>query len=162
MRFRRLQSWWLTGPVSTRLPLLIFDGDCAFCTSSVEFLRRWVDRAGRYAIEPWQRVDPSAYGLTAADCMDAAQFIDADGAVHAGHRAIAFERFRALVGFDAEAQVGAAQHGVRCAMMHPHEVAQFRKLAELFGRGHAHPAAGLTAGDFERLVDKAHGANEWR
>ena len=75
--------------MSTRLPLLIFDGDCAFCTSSVEFLRRWVDRTGRYAIEPWQRVDLSAYGLTAADCLDAAQFIDADGAIHPGHRAIA-------------------------------------------------------------------------
>src|SRR5688572_2587522 len=76
--------------------------------------------------------------------------------------AIAFERFRALVGFDAEAQAGAAEHGVRGAMMHPHEVAQFGKLAEFFGRGQAHPAAGLTAGDFERLVDEAHGANEWR
>ncbi|HET6666127.1 MAG TPA: DUF393 domain-containing protein, partial [Intrasporangium sp.] len=85
----RPPSWWLTGPVSTRLPLLIFDGDCAFCTSSVEFLRRWVDRTGRYAIEPWQRVDLSAYGLTEADCIDAAQFVDANGAVHPGHRAIA-------------------------------------------------------------------------
>jgi predicted DCC family thiol-disulfide oxidoreductase YuxK len=75
--------------VSTRLPLLIFDGDCAFCTSSVEFLRRWVDRTGRYGIEPWQRVDLSAYGLAEADCIEAAQFVDVDGAVHPGHRAIA-------------------------------------------------------------------------
>jgi len=75
--------------VSTRLPLLIFDGDCAFCTSSVEFLRRWVDRTGRYGIEPWQRVDLSAYGLTEADCVEAAQFVDVDGAIHPGHRAIA-------------------------------------------------------------------------
>ena len=75
--------------MSTRLPLLVFDGDCAFCTSSVEFLRRWVDRTGRYGIEPWQRVDLSAYGLTEADCVEAAQFVDVDGAIHPGHRAIA-------------------------------------------------------------------------
>ena len=73
----------------TSAPLLIFDGDCAFCTSSVQLLRRWADRKGRYAVEPWQRVDLSAFGLTDQECIEAAQFVAADGAVHAGHRAIA-------------------------------------------------------------------------
>ncbi|MDV3221568.1 DUF393 domain-containing protein [Intrasporangium sp.] len=71
------------------VPLLIFDGDCAFCTSSAEFLRSRADRRGRYAVEPWQRVDLSAFGLTEAECVEAAQFVTADGTVHAGHRAIA-------------------------------------------------------------------------
>jgi predicted DCC family thiol-disulfide oxidoreductase YuxK len=75
--------------MAPRVPLLIFDGDCAFCTSSVDLLRRVVDRKQRYAVEPWQRVDLSVFGLTEHDCLEAAQFVAADGTVHSGHGAIA-------------------------------------------------------------------------
>ena len=70
-------------------PLLIFDGDCGFCTTSANFTRRWVDRRGRYALRPWQELDLAAYGLSEADCISAAQFVRADGSVHAAELAIA-------------------------------------------------------------------------
>lgn len=69
--------------------LLIFDGDCGFCTTSARFASRWVDRRQRYAIKPWQEVDLTPFGLTEQDCVDAAQFVRRDGSVHAGHLAIA-------------------------------------------------------------------------
>ncbi len=69
--------------------LLIFDGDCGFCTTSARFATRWVDRRDRYDIQPWQQVDLAQYGLTEADCIEAAQFVRPDGSVVAAHLAIA-------------------------------------------------------------------------
>lgn len=48
-----------------RTPVLIFDGDCAFCTTAV----RWLDRVlpAMPASSPYQRTDLAAYGLTTAD-----------------------------------------------------------------------------------------------
>ena len=69
--------------------LLIFDGDCGFCTTSARFATRWVDRGHRYDIEPWQQVDLVRFGLTEADCIEAAQFVRRDGTVVAAHLAIA-------------------------------------------------------------------------
>jgi len=67
--------------------LLIFDGDCAFCTSSVSFADRWI----RPPVEavPWQRADLAALGLTAAQCDEAVQYRDAAGRWHSAGRAIA-------------------------------------------------------------------------
>jgi predicted DCC family thiol-disulfide oxidoreductase YuxK len=73
----------------TARPLLIFDGDCGFCTTSARFAKRWVDRHGRYDLRPWQEVDLARYGLTETDCIEAAQFVRADGSVHAAQFAIA-------------------------------------------------------------------------
>ncbi|MGB3256665.1 MAG: DCC1-like thiol-disulfide oxidoreductase family protein [Ornithinimicrobium sp.] len=72
----------------TPRPVFIFDGDCGFCTSSAGVLRRWFDPRVHYAIAPYQRLELSSYGLTEADCDKAAQFVRADGTVHAGHRSI--------------------------------------------------------------------------
>jgi predicted DCC family thiol-disulfide oxidoreductase YuxK len=69
--------------------LLIFDGDCGFCTTSARFASRWVDRRNRCDIVPWQQVDLAQFGLTEADCIDAAQFVRRDGQVRAAHLAIA-------------------------------------------------------------------------
>jgi len=69
--------------------LLIFDGDCGFCTTSARFATRWVDRKHRYDTEPWQQVDLARFGLTAADCIEAAQFVRRDGSLAAAHLAIA-------------------------------------------------------------------------
>jgi len=69
--------------------LLIFDGDCGFCTTSARFVSRWVDRRDRYDVRPWQELDLAALGVTEADCIEAAQFVPRDGSVVAGHRAIA-------------------------------------------------------------------------
>ena len=70
-------------------PTLVYDADCGFCTRSVRFIERWVDRRQRYDVRPWQSLDLAAVGLTAQDCDEAAQFITADGRVLSGHRAIA-------------------------------------------------------------------------
>lgn len=70
-------------------PTLVYDADCGFCTRSVQFIQRWVDRRDRYDVRPWQELDLAAVGLTAQDCDEAAQFLMADGSVQSGHEAIA-------------------------------------------------------------------------
>ena len=70
-------------------PTLVYDADFGFCTRSVQFVQRWVDRRDRYDVRRWQSLDLAAVGLTAQDCDEAAQFVTADGEVRSGHRAIA-------------------------------------------------------------------------
>ena len=67
-------------------PVLVFDGDCAFCTSSARALGRIGPRA---AVVPWQEADLEALGITAEQAIEAVQWVAADGAVLSGHRAIA-------------------------------------------------------------------------
>jgi predicted DCC family thiol-disulfide oxidoreductase YuxK len=66
--------------------LLIFDGDCAFCTSSVRFIERRIRRHPR--IQPWQRSNLPELGLTQEQCETAVQFIE-DGRVTSAHVAVA-------------------------------------------------------------------------
>ena len=67
-------------------PLLIFDGDCAFCTSSVRFIERRIRRHPR--IQSWQRSDLAKLGLTQEQCETAVQLIE-NGRVTSAHVAIA-------------------------------------------------------------------------
>jgi predicted DCC family thiol-disulfide oxidoreductase YuxK len=67
-------------------PLLIFDGDCAFCTSSVRFIERRIRRHPR--IQPWQQSDLAGLGLTQEQCESAVQLIE-NGRVTSAHVAIA-------------------------------------------------------------------------
>lgn len=57
-------------------PLLVFDGDCAFCTRCVRFIERRIARHPR--IEPWQRLDLGSLGLSREQCESAVQWIDGD------------------------------------------------------------------------------------
>jgi predicted DCC family thiol-disulfide oxidoreductase YuxK len=79
--------------VPARLPVLVFDGDCGFCTSSARFLVRWVIRGRSVSlgpsIEPWQRLDLARLGLTPGQCQTAVQWVGEDGDVASGHKAIA-------------------------------------------------------------------------
>ncbi len=68
------------------IPLLIFDGDCAFCTSSVRFIERRIRRHPR--IQPWQRSDLAGLGLTQEQCESAVQLIE-NGRVTSAHVAVA-------------------------------------------------------------------------
>lgn len=70
-------------------PVLAFDGDCGFCTTSARFLHRWVVADGSARIAPWQRLDLDELGLTADQCRAAVQWVDEDGLVCSGHVAIA-------------------------------------------------------------------------
>ena len=66
--------------------LLVFDGDCGFCTTSA----RWIEKrlADEVGVEPWQSLDLQSIGLTESDVTSAAWWIDDSGQPHRGHMAI--------------------------------------------------------------------------
>lgn len=65
----------------------VYDGDCAFCTTCAEFLRRRVRTDAR--IVAWQRADLPALGLTREQCLEAVQYVVPGRATLAGPDAIA-------------------------------------------------------------------------
>lgn len=67
------------------LPVLVFDGDCAFCTTSAGWATRWL-RLDR--VEPWQRLDLDVLGLDPDRCQQALQWVATDGSIHAGEWAV--------------------------------------------------------------------------
>jgi predicted DCC family thiol-disulfide oxidoreductase YuxK len=67
-------------------PVLVFDGDCAFCSSSARLLERIGPAA---EIVAWQLTDLDALGLTEAKAMAAVQWVEPDGTVRGGREAIA-------------------------------------------------------------------------
>ncbi len=73
----------------TALPVLVFDGDCGFCTTSARFLARWVVKHGSVSIAPWQLLDLAGLGLTPDQCRAAVQWVDEEHQVAGGHLAIA-------------------------------------------------------------------------
>jgi predicted DCC family thiol-disulfide oxidoreductase YuxK len=66
--------------------VLVFDGDCGFCTASA----RWIEARlpDDVAVVPWQTCDLGELGLTRADVTTAAYWVDDTGATHRGHEAI--------------------------------------------------------------------------
>jgi predicted DCC family thiol-disulfide oxidoreductase YuxK len=67
--------------------VLLYDGDCAFCSSSARLLRRLVRRLP--PVEPYQFADLEALGVSAEECAASVQWVSADGRRAEGHRAIA-------------------------------------------------------------------------
>lgn len=70
----------------TEVPILIFDGDCAFCTSSVTWSKRLIKRLP--TTQPYQFTDLAALGLTAEQCNLAVQYVDAQRRVQSGEDAV--------------------------------------------------------------------------
>ena len=66
-------------------PLLVFDGDCGFCTTSARAGQRWL---GLEHVEPWQFLDLESLGLTEQQVTEAVQWVDEDGGVVAAERAV--------------------------------------------------------------------------
>ncbi len=66
--------------------MLIFDGDCKFCSSSARAFIRMTKN--RIATAPYQRSDLAALGLKLTDCEQAVQYVSARG-IQSGHLAIA-------------------------------------------------------------------------
>jgi len=66
--------------------ILIFDGDCGFCTASA----RWIERRlpDDAAVESWQALDLAELHLTEHDVTTAAWWVDEGGTKHRGHAAI--------------------------------------------------------------------------
>lgn len=67
------------------LPVLLFDGDCAFCTLCAAKAEKWLRLMH---VEPWQFADLDALGVSQQQCESALQWIDVDGGVSSGHIAI--------------------------------------------------------------------------
>jgi predicted DCC family thiol-disulfide oxidoreductase YuxK len=73
--------------MSRRLrPVLLYDGDCAFCTSCALVLERIGPDA---EILAWQNTELAELGITEEQATDAVQWIQIDGTVRSGHEAIA-------------------------------------------------------------------------
>lgn len=66
--------------------MLVFDGDCGFCTSSAHWIERRLPID--VEVEPWQSLDLEALDLDEADVTAAAWWIEPGRAPVAGHEAI--------------------------------------------------------------------------
>lgn len=62
--------------------VLVFDGDCGFCTWSAARIERW--SSGALDVVPWQQADLTSLRLTEAQCATAVQFVDAQGVTSGG------------------------------------------------------------------------------
>lgn len=67
-------------------PLLIFDGDCGFCSTCA----RWATRHLPPIVQvmPWQELNLETIGLTHDDVAKAVWWRNADGSLFTGHKAI--------------------------------------------------------------------------
>lgn len=54
-------------------PTLVFDGDCAFCSSSARAVVRWVRPQAEVAA--WQHLDLDALGLTQEQCQESLRWV---------------------------------------------------------------------------------------
>lgn len=61
--------------------VLVYDGDCGFCTSSASWLQR---RARGIDLVAWQDADLEGLGLTAAECATAVQLVTTSGRLSGG------------------------------------------------------------------------------
>jgi predicted DCC family thiol-disulfide oxidoreductase YuxK len=67
-------------------PVLLYDGDCAFCTRCARILERIEPDA---KIIAWQSTDLAELGITEEQATDAVQWVQIDGTIRSGHEAIA-------------------------------------------------------------------------
>lgn len=65
----------------------LYDGDCAFCSSCVRFIERWIPTSA--ALTPWQFADLNALGITRAAAVDAVQWVEPGRSVLTGPVAFA-------------------------------------------------------------------------
>jgi predicted DCC family thiol-disulfide oxidoreductase YuxK len=68
-------------------PTLVFDGDCAFCTTAVGVARRVLP--AEVTVVAWQFADLDALGTTADRAQQEVLWVDADGTVSGGAVAVA-------------------------------------------------------------------------
>jgi predicted DCC family thiol-disulfide oxidoreductase YuxK len=73
--------------VQASRPVLVFDGDCAFCTTCARFIERFVPTTA--AVVPWQFADLAALGTTADRAQRELLWIHPSGNVDGGAAAVA-------------------------------------------------------------------------
>lgn len=66
--------------------MLVFDGDCAFCSSCARLLERIGPDT---EIVAWQVADLEELGITPEQAAEAVRWVGADGEVRSGHEALA-------------------------------------------------------------------------
>ena len=66
---------------------LIWDGDCAFCARCVQFIQRRIRTSA--TIVAHQKADLKVLGLTTEQCNQALQWVNSDGRIRSGSRAVA-------------------------------------------------------------------------
>ncbi|HVF13388.1 MAG TPA: DCC1-like thiol-disulfide oxidoreductase family protein [Acidimicrobiales bacterium] len=69
------------------LPLLVYDGDCAFCTRMVDIALSRMKVACRAV--PWQQADLAVLGLTEAEVTEKVWWVEPGVSKVSGHRAVA-------------------------------------------------------------------------
>lgn len=67
-------------------PVLVYDGDCGFCTTCVRLLERIGPDA---EIVAWQHADLAQLGITEEQAVEAVRWVRSDGTVCSGHEAVA-------------------------------------------------------------------------
>jgi predicted DCC family thiol-disulfide oxidoreductase YuxK len=73
-------------PSRRNRPVLLYDGDCAFCTTCARLLERIGPDA---EIVAWQLTDLAELGMTEDQAADAVRWVEVEGTVRSGHEAIA-------------------------------------------------------------------------
>jgi predicted DCC family thiol-disulfide oxidoreductase YuxK len=68
------------------MSILVFDGDCAFCTKSAGFITRRIRPTTD--VQAWQSLELESFGLTADQCSTAVQWVSDSGQIKSGAAAI--------------------------------------------------------------------------
>ncbi|MFG2196784.1 thiol-disulfide oxidoreductase DCC family protein [Streptomyces sp. NPDC048639] len=68
-------------------PVLVFDGDCGFCTTSVRFAEQRI--RPRCEVVPWQFADLQTLGVTQERAEHEVLWVTPAGTVHGGAQAVA-------------------------------------------------------------------------
>ena len=71
---------------SSKTAVLIFDGDCGFCTTTANRIHK--ESSTPIEVRPWQWTELAEFALTEAEASAKVQMF-ADGKVYAGHAAFA-------------------------------------------------------------------------
>lgn len=68
------------------MSVLVFDGDCALCTSCAQWASKHVHATAE--VIAYQHADLLNLGLTAEQCASALQYVDRGGRAHSGAAAV--------------------------------------------------------------------------
>jgi predicted DCC family thiol-disulfide oxidoreductase YuxK len=71
----------------TRGAILLFDGDCAFCSSSIRLIMRVIKKHPE--IKPYQWIDLTNYGISKEECTKSIQFYKSESKRFSGAQAFA-------------------------------------------------------------------------
>jgi predicted DCC family thiol-disulfide oxidoreductase YuxK len=142
-------------PAASPRPLLVYDGDCGFCTYWARYWQKLTGDGVEY--RPYQEVAVRYPAISRADFQRAVQFIAADGHVasaaeasfltlsHARGKGLWLALYRNLPGFATISELA-------YAFIAAHRPAFFRVSLLLWGRNHEPPRYDLVSFLFLRLL----------